>query len=82
MFNEKIKIFSSTRKSKIFGVPKIRRIFQDIKSMKYFLYNKKAQLGIIEFKFAMIGFIVGIIFTIVIIILSKNGVLPFKIPFI
>ena len=43
IYNEKIKIFSSTKKSAklISGVPKIRRIFQDIKSMKYFLYNKK-----------------------------------------
>jgi len=39
--NEKIKIFSSTRKSKIFGVPKIRRIFQNIKSISYFSYNKR-----------------------------------------
>lgn len=46
------------------------------------MFNKKAQLGIIEFKFAVIGFIIGVIFTIVLIVLSKNGVLPFKIPFI
>jgi len=46
------------------------------------MFNKKAQLGIIEFKFAVIGFIIGVISTIVLIILSNNGVLPFKIPFI
>ncbi|MEK6949219.1 MAG: hypothetical protein AABX34_03290, partial [Nanoarchaeota archaeon] len=36
------RIFSSTKKSAklISGVPKIRRIFQDIKSISYFLYNK------------------------------------------
>ena len=46
------------------------------------MFNKKAQLGIIEFKFAVIGFVIGVISTVVLIILSKNGVLPFKIPFI
>ena len=46
------------------------------------MFNKKAQLGIIEFKFAMIGFIVGVISTFALILLSNNGVLPFKIPFI
>jgi hypothetical protein len=36
-------IFSSTRKSKIFGVPKIRRIFQDIKSISTFYTIKKSE---------------------------------------
>jgi len=46
------------------------------------MFNKKAQLGIIEFKFAILGFILGVIFTIVLIVLSKSGVLPFEIPFV
>ena len=46
------------------------------------MFNKKAQLGIIEIKFAMIGFIIGVISTFVLILLTNNGVLPFKIPFI
>lgn len=42
------------------------------------MFNKKAQLGMIEFKFAMIGVIMGIIITIVVIYLANNGTLPFN----
>ena len=52
--NEKILIFSSTRKSTIFGVPKIRRIFQDIKSISHFLYVKK------YFFFSLLLFLIAI----------------------
>lgn len=45
------------------------------------MFNKKAQLGIIQFKFAIIGFIAGVVLMIVIITLSKNGVLP-SLPFL
>ena len=44
--------------------------------------NKKAQLGIIEFKFLMIGLIIGIIAAIVLILLANKGVLPFKLSFV
>jgi len=46
------------------------------------LKSKKAQLGIIEFKFFFIGLIIGIILAIVVIILVNKGILPFKLGFI
>ena len=47
------------------------------------MFNKKAQLGIIEFKFAMIGLIIGTIITIVAIYLANKGILiPFKMGFV
>lgn len=46
------------------------------------LQSKKAQLGIIEFKFFFIGIIIGIILAIVVIVLANKGVLPFKLGFI
>lgn len=59
------------RKSKIFGMPKIQRIFE---------HNKKAQLGFIEFKFMMLGLVIGLIAGIVLVYLGTKGILPFKIP--
>ncbi|MBW2996446.1 hypothetical protein KY332_04040 [Candidatus Woesearchaeota archaeon] len=44
--------------------------------------NKKAQLGIIEAKFLLIGLVVGIILTIVIVLLANKGILPFKLTFL
>lgn len=38
--------------------------------------DKKAQLGLIEFKFLMIGLIIGLILGIAVIYLSTKGVLP------
>lgn len=40
------------------------------------LMDKKAQLGIIEFKFLMIGFILGIIVGAVFIYLVAKGTIP------
>jgi hypothetical protein len=45
--------------------------------IKEFLKFKKAQLGIIEFKFLMIGLVIGIILTAVLIYLGAKGVKPF-----
>jgi len=44
--------------------------------------NKKGQLAIIEFKFAILGFFVGLILALVAVYLSTIGVIPFKIPFV
>lgn len=44
--------------------------------------DKKAQLGIIEMKFFLIGLVAGIILTILLILLANKGVLPFKISFL
>ena len=46
------------------------------------LKSKKAQLGIIEFKFFFIGVIIGIILAVILIVLANKGVLPFKLGFI
>ena len=53
------------------------------KSMNHFLYNKKAQLGIIEFKFAFLGLILGIILTLTVVYLANKGIfIPFKMSFV
>jgi len=47
------------------------------------MFNKKAQLGIIEFKFAVIGLIIGIILTLAVVFMANNGILiPFKLGFV
>ena len=46
------------------------------------LKSKKAQLGIIEFKFFFIGLIIGIILAVVVIVLANKGILPFKLGFV
>lgn len=46
------------------------------------MFNKKAQLGIIEFKFAIIGIILGIIIALVVVYFANNGALPFKMSFV
>ena len=44
--------------------------------------NKKAQLGIIEMKFLLIGLAIGIVITIALVLLANKGVLPFKLTFL
>ena len=44
--------------------------------------SKKAQLGFIEMKFFFMGFAIGIIITIVLVLLANKGVLPFKLTFL
>lgn len=44
--------------------------------------SKRGQLGIIEFKYFMIGLIAGIIIALVLVYLGTVGVLPFKIPLV
>jgi len=46
------------------------------------LNSKKGQLGIIEFKFLMIGLVIGIIAAVVLIYLANKGVIPFKLGFL
>jgi len=48
-----------------------------------FKMNKKAQLGIIEFKFFFIGLIIGIIFTIALVFMANSGIIiPFEMQFV
>lgn len=42
--------------------------------------NKKGQLGPIEFKFFIIGLIIGLVGALVLVYLGTKGILPFKIP--
>ena len=44
--------------------------------------NKKAQLGVIEFKFFLFGLIAGIIIGLVLIALMNGGTIPFKLPIV
>jgi uncharacterized membrane protein len=44
--------------------------------------NKKGQLGIIEFKFLIIGFVVGIILAMLFVYLANNGIIPLKMAFL
>ncbi|MFH1317069.1 MAG: hypothetical protein ABII01_06120 [Candidatus Woesearchaeota archaeon] len=45
--------------------------------------NKKAQLGMIEFKYAVIGFVIGLIVTLAIVYMANKGILiPFKLAFL
>jgi len=44
--------------------------------------DKKAQLGIIEMKFLLIGFIIGIVLAVVLIYLANSRILPFKLSFL
>ena len=44
--------------------------------------NKRGQLGIIEFKYFMMGLIIGIIIGLVLVLLGTKGVIPFKIPLV
>ena len=47
-----------------------------------FLSSKKAQLGIIEFKYFMGGLVIGIIAALILAYLANTGVLPFKLSFL
>ena len=43
-------------------------------------FNKKGQLGAIEFKFFLMGLVVGLISALVLVYLGSTGVIPFTIP--
>lgn len=45
-------------------------------------FNKRGQLGMIEFKFLLIGLVIGIIAGLILVLLGTKGVLPFKIPIV
>lgn len=48
-----------------------------------FKLNKKAQLGIIEFKFLLIGLVIGIALAIALIYMANHGIgIPFKMNFV
>ncbi len=44
--------------------------------------SKKAQLGIIEFKFFIIGLVIGVVAVIILVLLANKGILPFKLSFL
>lgn len=44
--------------------------------------QKRGQLGIIEFKYFMVGLIIGIVLGLVLVLLGSKGILPFKIPLV
>ncbi len=44
--------------------------------------NKRGQLGIIEFKYWMVGFIIGLIVAWVLVLLGTKQVIPFQIPLV
>ena len=44
--------------------------------------NKKGQLGIIEFKYWMVGFFFGLVVALVLVALGTMEVLPFQIPLV
>jgi MFS-type transporter involved in bile tolerance (Atg22 family) len=46
------------------------------------MFSKRAQLGMIEFKFAIIGFLFGLIGAFVLVFLGSKEILPFKIPLV
>jgi len=45
------------------------------------MFNKRGQLGFIEFKYFMVGLLIGIVVGLVLIYLGTKGVIPFHIPF-
>jgi len=46
------------------------------------IFNKKGQLGIIEFKFFMFGLIAGLIVGLVLVALMNNGTIGFQLPMV
>ena len=46
------------------------------------VFNKKGQLGMIEFKFFMYGLIFGLIGGLVLVYLGNAGVVPFQVPLV
>ena len=46
------------------------------------VFNKKGQLGVIEFKFFMFGFAIGLVGGLVLVLLGSKGIIPFEIPLV
>ena len=44
------------------------------------MLSKRGQLAIIEFRYAIIGFFIGVIAALVLVLLGTKKVLPFQIP--
>lgn len=53
-----------------------------MKKIKKLCFSKKAQLGMIEFKFFFVGLVIAIIVAIVVIYLANKGILPFSMDFL
>ncbi|KKS74766.1 MAG: hypothetical protein UV48_C0028G0001, partial [Candidatus Azambacteria bacterium GW2011_GWA2_42_9] len=43
---------------------------------------KRGQLGIIEFKYFMVGLLIGLFLSFLGVFLSTKNIIPFKIPFV
>jgi hypothetical protein len=52
------------------------------KLLRLMKFTKKGQLGVIEFKYFIVGLIIGIIISLVSVFLGTKGILPFKIPLV
>jgi hypothetical protein len=46
------------------------------------MFGKKGQLGVIEFKFFMIGLFIGIISGLALVFMGSKKIIPFQIPFV
>ncbi len=44
------------------------------------VFNKKAQLGMIEFKFFIYGMILGVIVGLALTYMGSSGIIPFQMP--
>ena len=44
--------------------------------------NKRGQLGWIEFKYFIGGFLIGLVIALVLVFLGAKGILPFKVPLV
>ncbi len=51
-----------------------------IQLKKVIIMNKKGQLGAIEFKYFLVGLLIGVVLTLILVLLGSKGILPFKIP--
>ncbi|HLC89073.1 MAG TPA: hypothetical protein VJG49_03475 [Candidatus Nanoarchaeia archaeon] len=46
------------------------------------MQSKRGQLGVIEAKYAIVGFFIGLIAAIILVLLGTKKVLPFEIPLV
>ena len=76
LFGGLILVYLGTKKIIPFQIPIV------CGSTLFFNKGKKAQLGPIEAKFFFIGFFLGIIVSLVLVLLGTKGILPFKIPLV
>jgi len=44
--------------------------------------EKRGQLGVIEFKYFIVGLLIGMVLALVLVYLGQQNVIPFKIPLV